>query len=203
MPFVTFLASAVLISLSGVMAPGPLTAITVREGNRSPHAGALIALGHGAVEIPLMILIFTCFTFLHDTVHAVSVKRIIGITGGIFLLIMGGCMLISLWKPQPEQTVSSSRTAWISGMALSAANPYFLIWWATVGAALTLQSAEFGFFGFILFACIHWMCDFSWYYLLSFLAYKGGRFFGNRFQKTVAAVCAAVLVYFGIVFMIG
>ena len=126
----------------------------------------------------------------------------IGVLGGLLLLVMGVNMLLTRKQVAlPEER--DVRSPLVTGILLTLANPYFLMWWATVGAALTLQSAEFGFFGFILFACIHWMCDFSWYYLLSFLAYKGGRFFGNRFQKTVTAVCAAVLIYFGIIFVAG
>lgn len=53
-----FLLEASLISLSGVMAPGPLTTVTVGKGSRSPHAGGLVAIGHGIVEFPLMIFIF-------------------------------------------------------------------------------------------------------------------------------------------------
>ena len=56
-----FLLEAVLISLSGVIAPGPVTAVTVSKGTKSPHAGAMIALGHGIVEIPLMILMLYGF----------------------------------------------------------------------------------------------------------------------------------------------
>jgi len=56
-----FLLEAVLISLSGVIAPGPVTAVTVGKGTKSPHAGAIIALGHGVVEIPLVILILYGF----------------------------------------------------------------------------------------------------------------------------------------------
>ena len=201
--YIRFITSAVLISLSGVMAPGPMTAVTVREGSRSPHAGALIALGHGTFEIPLMVLIFTSYSYMSDTIQAVSVKRIIGIAGGMFLLCMSAQMLMSLRKKteQPQERVSS-RTAWISGIMLSAANPYFLIWWATVGAALTFDAAEFGFWGFLLFAFVHWMCDLLWYYFLSFLSYRGGSFFGEQFQRIITLACALVLVYFGSMFLI-
>ena len=202
--FLKFLIEAVLISLSGVMAPGPMTAVTLREGGKSPHAGALISIGHGVIEIPLMILIFAGFTYMSDTIKDVSVHRIIGIVGGLFLLLMSGGMLISLRKkPEQEPEQTSSHTAWISGMILSAANPYFLVWWATVGAALTLRSADFGLLGFILFAGIHWLCDFVWLYLLSFLSYKGSSFFGEKFQKSIALACALVLLYFGLFFIIG
>jgi len=61
MSFGTFLIQAILISLSGVMGPGPLTVVVVDEGARSPRAGLLIALGHGVVEFPLMALIAVGF----------------------------------------------------------------------------------------------------------------------------------------------
>ena len=54
---ITFLLTATAISLSGVLAPGPMTAATLAAGTRSRHAGAIIALGHGVVEFPLMLVI--------------------------------------------------------------------------------------------------------------------------------------------------
>ena len=52
-----FLVQVVTISLSGVMAPGPVTAAANAMGARNRFAGAIIAVGHGIVEFPLMILI--------------------------------------------------------------------------------------------------------------------------------------------------
>ena len=54
---ILFLFQAMIISLSGVMAPGPITAATIAAGTKSRHSGALIAVGHGIVEFPLMFLI--------------------------------------------------------------------------------------------------------------------------------------------------
>jgi hypothetical protein len=53
--YLQFLAGAMVISLTGVMAPGPLAAVTVGKGSKAPHAGALVAVGHAVVEFPLMI----------------------------------------------------------------------------------------------------------------------------------------------------
>lgn len=64
MPLLTFLFEAVLISLSGVLAPGPITAVTIGKGKESPHAGAFVAIGHGIVEFPLIISIFYGFGYL-------------------------------------------------------------------------------------------------------------------------------------------
>ena len=81
-----FLLEAVLIFLSGVMAPGPVSAVTVSKGVKSPHAGAFIALGHGIVEIPLMILILCGFG---EILKITYIKAAIGLIGGLFLLKMG------------------------------------------------------------------------------------------------------------------
>ncbi|MEM2995600.1 MAG: LysE family transporter [Candidatus Bathyarchaeia archaeon] len=59
--FIFFLLSVVLTSLSGVMMPGPVFAVTVTHGYKSKVAGAIVALGHGAIEFPLMFLIFFGF----------------------------------------------------------------------------------------------------------------------------------------------
>lgn len=69
MPLLTFLIGAVFISLTGVMAPGPVTAVTIGEGSKSPHAGAFVAIGHGIVEFPLMIAIFYGFGYLLSLSH--------------------------------------------------------------------------------------------------------------------------------------
>ena len=45
-----FFVSVVLISLSGVLMPGPLFAVTLKKAAKSKTAGALIAVGHGIVE---------------------------------------------------------------------------------------------------------------------------------------------------------
>ena len=56
--FYVFLGSVMLISLSGVLMPGPLFAVTIQKSAKSKIAGALIAVGHGLVEFPLMFLIY-------------------------------------------------------------------------------------------------------------------------------------------------
>ena len=64
--FYLFLASVMLISLSGVLMPGPLFAVTIQKSAKSKTAGALIAVGHGILEFPLMFLIFFVFYLFDD-----------------------------------------------------------------------------------------------------------------------------------------
>jgi len=195
MPFVLFLSEAILISLSGVMAPGPITAVVVGRGSKSPQAGALVAIGHGIVEFPLMVAVFFGVGSL---LEATYVRAGIGIAGGIFILWMGIGMLRNLQPDTllPDQK-TDSRSPILAGILFSVGNPYFLVWWLTVGAALILRSVEFGVWGFIAFALGHWLCDLLWDWFLSVLSFKGGQFFGNKFQQAVFALSGILLLFFG------
>ena len=83
---IQFLLTAIAISLTGVLAPGPITAATLAAGVRRPHAGALVALGHAAIEFPLMLVILAGAGTLFESETA----RIgIGLIGGIVLLLVG------------------------------------------------------------------------------------------------------------------
>jgi threonine/homoserine/homoserine lactone efflux protein len=193
-----FLLEAVAISLSGVMAPGPITSVVVGKGSESPHAGALVALGHAVVELPLMIAVFYGVGRLLELPHT---SAIIALVGGLFLLWMGFDMLRRLRQGLIEDA-HSAHTPLVAGILLSAGNPYFLVWWATVGAALIARSVQFGLGGFLAFALAHWGCDLVWDYALSALSFKGGQVFGARFQRGVFLVCGALLVVFGGRFMV-
>ena len=192
MPLVTFLLEAIAISLSGVMAPGPMTAAAVGKGSDSPRAGAWLAIGHGIVEFPLMVAILYGFGLW---LKRDGVKAGIALVGGIFLLVMAVGMLRGI-KNTEIRSATTLRSPVIAGIALSVGNPYFLIWWATVGATLVTRSFGLGLVGFALFAVLHWACDFGWLQLLSTLSFKGGRFFGRAFQKGVFAVCGVLLLFF-------
>jgi len=192
-----FLIEAVLISLSGVMAPGPITAVTVSKGTKSPHAGAIIALGHGIVEIPLMILILYGFG---EILKIPYIKAIIGLLGGLFLLKMGLGLLQGI-KQAKINSSNDPHSPLMAGIILSLANPYFLIWWATIGSILIFRSITFGLLGFVIFMILHWSCDFFWCYFLSALSFKGGQFFGKRLQQALFAICGVFLLFFSVKFI--
>jgi len=190
MPFAIFLAEAVIISLTGVMAPGPITAVIVGTGTRSPHAGALVAIGHGIVEFPLMVLIYFGLGQILGLTH---VKATIFAVGGLFLLYMGIDMLRSI---KHTVTINNSlvKNPLVAGILLSIGNVFYLVWWATIGASLITKAVVFGLIGTIIFAVVHWLCDFIWFYFLSAVSYKGGHVFGITFQKVVFGVCGAFLL---------
>lgn len=199
---VTFLVSVVLLSLSGVLMPGPVTAVTVARGAETPHAGAWVAVGHAVIELPLMALIYFGAGMLFQLA---PVKTGIGLVGGVLLLWMGAGMLRDFDRASVEEVGGggASRSPFFAGIFLSAGNPYFLVWWATVGAALVGQSLTFGALGFGLLVACHWLCDFIWLYFLSAVSFGGGRFFGRSLQQVLFIVCGVALLYFSGYFMTG
>ena len=194
---IIFLASVILISLSGVLMPGPITAITVAKGSREWKAGSLVALGHGAIEFPLITLIYFGIGFFFQKP---VVRTSIGILGGAVLLWMAIEMLINARRTE-LRTSERDIHPFLAGILLSAGNPYFLIWWATVGASLVIRAMAFGSSGLILFALVHWFCDLVWLQFLSWLSFQGGKFFGKKLQVSLFIICGLAMLYFSLYFL--
>ncbi len=193
MSLLGFLFESVLISLSGVMAPGPMTTVAVGKGSESPHAGALVAVGHAIVELPLMVAVFYGIGRLLDFPY---VQAIIALVGGAFLLVMGIGMVRGARQDQVDATAHPT-PAVLAGILVSVGNPYFIVWWATVGAALIVRSVRYGLLGFVSFALLHSLCDLLWSWFLSALSFKGSRFFGQRFQQSIFVACGVLLLFLG------
>ena len=197
----TFLIEAVLISLSGVIAPGPVSAVCVGHGSKSPHAGVAIAVGHGIVEFPL---IFGLYLGVAAVLGRPIVATVVGVLGGVVLLWMGAGLLRSVPAQAADTAVAmpmNQSSPMLAGLVLSAANPYLLVWWATVGTVLIMRAGEFGALAVVVLAVAHWTCDLVWCYLLSATAFGGGRLLGDRFQRILFGVCGAFLLIVGVRFL--
>lgn len=197
-----FLLKTIIISLSGVMAPGAVTAATIAQGTRNRWAGVLISLGHGVVEIPL---IFLLMLGLGLVFKMEPVKILIGIAGGGFLLWMAVGMFGQIIHPHPEETDNFKSGSIVTGIILSATNPYFLFWWATVGLNLAIGAKELGIVALVLFALVHWSCDLIWLSFLSlaaFYTHKGAGLFAEKARKGILLFCAGALLVFGVLFII-
>jgi len=195
---VFFLAQVVVISLSGVMAPGPVTAAAIALGARSRYAGPLIAVGHGIIEFPLMILIVLG---VGRILKLPTAQIIIGLAGGIFLLIMAIQMLRGLRSAEKQEVKVTKSAPVLAGVILSASNPYFLFWWATIGLALAITATGMGIWAFVVFAIVHWLCDLVWLGVLSWASFKGSVLLGPRAQQTVLLICSVALLGFGLFFI--
>ncbi len=195
----TFLLSTIAISLTGVMGPGPVTAATLAAGARHRHAGLVMAVGHGLVELPLVLLIVVG---LGRFFQIEGVRIALGLGGGAFLAVLGWQMLRAARHP-PALTVSvSNRSTLTAGIVLTACNPYFLLWWATVGLALATQACQLGPLAFALFAVVHWLCDVVWLEILSQASYRGTRVFSAKAQQVVLGLCGVALLFFAAKFLV-
>jgi threonine/homoserine/homoserine lactone efflux protein len=198
MTLLSFILSIVGISLSGVMAPGPITVATLAAGARNRHAGAWMCAGHVLVELPLILVLAAGLsTFLESE----GIRAGIGLAGGILLMLMGLQLLASLRRPDTDLAGSVERHPLWIGIVLSGANPYFLLWWATVGLTLTGQAMEFGLLALGLFALLHWLCDLGWLEVLSYAGFRGSQAFGARSQKAISMICTVALLGFGLKFV--
>jgi threonine/homoserine/homoserine lactone efflux protein len=193
-----FLFQVIIISLSGVMTPGPVTAATIGMGARSRYAGPLIAIGHGVIEFPLMILIVLGMDRL---LKSTATQITIGLAGGMLLLIMAIQMLRSLKSAENQEAKATKSGPVATGIILSAGNPYFLLWWATVGLTLATTATQLGIWAFALFAVVHWLCDLVWLWALSWASFKGSVLLGPRSQQILLLICSAALLGFGLFFI--
>jgi threonine/homoserine/homoserine lactone efflux protein len=193
-----FLFQVVTISLSGVMAPGPVTAAAIAMGARNRFAGTIIAVGHGIIEFPLMILIVVGFDRL---LKWLPFQIVVGFAGGAFLWFMAVGMLRSLNATEDQQLKITKSGPLIAGIALSGGNPYFLLWWATIGLTLATTATSLGIWAFALFAIVHWLCDLIWLQALSWASFKGSVLLGPRSQRIVMFVCSWALFAFGVFFV--
>ncbi len=184
--------------MSGVLLPGPLFAVTIEKATKWKTAGALIALGHGVIEFPLMFLIFFV---LSQFVVPGSIQAAIGIIGGSLMIYMGAQAFRNRNKEETVQK-SSSRDSFLAGIWTTAVNAGFILWWLTVGTELILNAEQFGFLGFTAFAGVHWLCDFAWYSIIAFAVYKSRRFWTKRVHVGVSLFCVAVFVGFGTYFLV-
>jgi len=191
-----FLLSAAGISLTGVMLPGPMTAATIAKGYSDKNAGALIAVGHAVIEIPLIAAIYFGFGHFFNRPQVIDIVYVVG---GLALFYLGFRMFRSSNNSLGE--VSGLPTSsLVTGTLVTGTNPAFYVWWVTVGIALIVSAAKFGLTGIILFTLVHWCCDLAWSEFLSAGTFKSRRWWTLRVRRVVFTTCALILIGFGVWF---
>ncbi len=193
------LGTVIITSLSGVMAPGPMFTVTLAKSLKSPWSGMQVALGHAVVEVPLILLVF--FGLARFFEHAI-VQLVLGVLGGLMIIWMG----VSLFRARgimSSEGMDTTYSAFQAGIVLSGLNPFFLIWWVTVGSLLLMSFLDaVGNWGLPLFIIIHWLCDLVWLSLVSLSIYRTRQFWGQKTQEWVFIALSLGLLYFGGQFII-
>jgi threonine/homoserine/homoserine lactone efflux protein len=190
---IPFLSSVAVISLSGVMMPGPMFAVTVARSYQSQFAGVKIALGHAIVEVPLMLLIYFG---LARFFNLEPVQIVLYLVGGSILVWMG----ISMFRKRTRslgEGVELPYNSVVAGVVTSAANPFFLLWWVAVGSMLVMKSLSFGMIGFILLITVHLACDFGWLFSVSTVVHRTKTMWKEKFRVGLFIACSFLLIGFG------
>jgi threonine/homoserine/homoserine lactone efflux protein len=192
--------SSLALAFSGAMMPGPLLTYTIGQAlNSGPFAGLIIITGHALLELVLVILIFMGF----DTILQSDGAQIgISIVGGLLLVYMGSQMIFgsirNKVKIELDKKDTGARNMVFAGIMVSAANPYFFLWWAVVGLGFLLQAYKsFGLAGVAVFYMGHILADFFWYGSISLVVGKTRRFIRENPYRFLIALLGAVLIYFG------
>ena len=180
------LLSLVVISFSGVMAPGPMFAVTLAKSYKSPLAGVWISLGHAVIEVPLILLIYFGFAqFFQNSI----VQLVLGIVGGSMIIWLGvGMFRARVGVVQKGKDLPYN--AFVAGILTSALNPFFLVWWATIGSMLIMKFIGFGTTGLVIFITVHLLCDLIWLSLVSVLIYRTHALWGKRLQEWIYIACS-------------
>ena len=190
----------IAISASGVMAPGPLFAANVsyglREGTKS---GIKMAIGHSIVEFPLVVLlgigVFSLEIFP-------EFRTIISIFGAITLFVFASLQIKTILQNKEKNESKPKQGPLITGIALSALNPFFIIWWLTIGFKLISDAMLiWAFSGILIVFFLHIWMDFVWLGGVSFLASKSTKILSNRNYKILMIGLSLMLIYFGISFL--
>jgi threonine/homoserine/homoserine lactone efflux protein len=189
-------ATSFSVALSGAMMPGPLFTVTVSESSRrGPAAGPLLIVGHGILELGLVVaLVFGVGPLLKKTPVFVATALL----GSLVLLWMAYGMLRSLPRltlaVQPRR--EAGRNLVVAGILLSLANPYWTIWWVSIGLGYITQSLALGMLGVTAFFMGHILADFAWYAAVAAGVWKGKRFMSDRAYRGLIAACAFFLIFF-------
>jgi threonine/homoserine/homoserine lactone efflux protein len=189
-----------LIGFTGALAPGPTLVATINASLAGDwKAGLKVSLGHIVIETAIFFLIILGLASL-----AAPYTIAIAVVGGIALIVFGimtisGSRSASL-STSPAQAPSSP---YMAGLLTSAANPYFWLWWLSVGSALLIQALAGGLLLAIVFMIGHWGADVSWYVFVSTGVAKGRRILSESTYHHVMAACGIFLVLFGMYYLTG
>ena len=188
------------IALSGALMPGPLFTVTIAEtARRGFRAGPLLMTGHSLLELTLVVAIILG---MGPFLRRAPVMAVVALLGGVVLVWLGADMIrhageLSLQTDTVSQPQTWSRHPVIMGILASLANPYWTIWWATIGLGYLVSAMKFGMLGVGVFFLGHISGDFAWYSLVSYAVSHGQRILKDRSYRVLIRVCGVLLLGFG------
>ncbi len=197
---------SLIVGYSGAVMPGSVLTYTLdRSLRHGARAGLVVSLGHAFLELLLVVLIFMG---LGRYLGSDTARMVIGLLGGVVLGYLGIGMIRDAWMKrisldiQPGESDGQS-SMFLSGMVLSATNPYFLVWWSAVGMAIILSAySAYGIAGIVVFYLGHILADISWYTGVAGIIGKARHLVTDGIYRGIVMVLALFLIGFGTSFII-
>ena len=197
--------TAFVVGLSGALLPGPMLALCISEAARRGFwAGPGLVLGHAIMEILLIIaLVFGIGGFLEREL----VGAIVSLVGGAALLLMGIAVARAARREKLSVILQSGSKpsrggVVVGGVVVTVANPLWIMWWATIGAAYVLAALKSGTIGLAGFFGGHIFSDLLWYSVVAFIITTGRRFINDRVYVWLLSLCGLFIVGVGVYFMV-
>ena len=192
-----------VITPSGALSPGPLSASAVAVGaSLGVYGGVLVALGHLVVELPYFILLLIITRKMEEKLgNKILVLNIFSIAFIIYFAYLLADLGINLVKGSSlmldTTTPLSALDAFIAGVVLTGANAYFLAWWVSVGKPIIDEAKKLNLPQKAIVYIVHYSYDLAW---LALLAYLGGiaALGGEYFLGWLMIALSAVLLYFAV-----
>ena len=190
---VTVFFTSFMLAFSGAMVPGPLLTATISESaRRGALTGPLLILGHSLLEL---LMLSALLVGLAPLLKKDIVIAIVALAGAGILAWMAAGMLRTLPTLTIHWDVHQNRSGplLITGILMSLSNPYWTIWWATIGLGYLASCCHLGAAGIAAFFVGHIAGDFVWYTLISVLVARGRRLLTDRVYRGLIGVCAVFL----------
>jgi len=198
-------ASSLMVCFSGALMPGPLlTVIISQSAQRGFWQGPLLVLGHAIAELAIVLALTAG---LGRLLKRKAVAGLIGLLGGAFLLWMGLDIARSAWWGTVSLNLTSAERSGtqvgpvVAGALVSISNPYWVLWWATVGVSYVALALRQGSLGLASFYVGHILADLSWYSLVAFVITAGRSLLNQPVYRGILLICSFFLITLSIYFI--
>ncbi len=204
-------ATSLAVGFSGAITPGTLFVACVTRSARDGFWGGLsTTVGHAILEL---VTVVGLGLGLGAVLGRPGVAPAISLVGGIVLIWMGyGTARLGLSGdmalPDTEHTGPGDGArhraglggATFTGMAATVTNPYWVVWWATVGLSYLTLAAPLGSLGVGAFYVGHILSDFIWYAAVAAAVAGGRRLLKGRGYSHLLVACGLLLLALGALF---
>ncbi|MGB9857017.1 MAG: LysE family transporter [Dictyoglomaceae bacterium] len=210
MGIITLFITSFLVGFSGASAPGPLMTLVLAQSSIGGWKRSLeIVSGHALLEGILVILFLLG---LQPILKNPVFLKTFSFVGSLFLIYMGVSLVLDLIKGRislsknsndPSKiTYSFTPSLILAGALTSLANPYWLLWWLTIGVSFIVQAKNYLIIGILSFYIGHILSDYIWYIFIGILGQGLSLAFWRKIYNYILYFASSFLFGFGIYFLI-